>query len=122
VCVTCVAGDVQVEHLGRTSTLRARQQVVYTADNLGSATAVDPDAVMAWERGLLVFRNDPLAHVIEEVNRYRQGRIILMNEELGRKPVLATFRIDRIDEVIPRLRTVFGVQVRTLPGGIALVS
>jgi len=121
--VTCLEGDIRVQHLGQVSTLQSRQQVVYTADSLGAATSVDdPEAVTAWERGLLVFRNDPLAHVIEEVNRYRPGQIILMNRELGNRPVLATFRIDRIEEVVPRLQAVFGVQVKALPGGIVLVS
>ncbi|MEZ0222820.1 MAG: FecR domain-containing protein [Tardiphaga sp.] len=122
VCVTCLEGDLRVEHLGQTATARSRQQIVYTASNLGAAVDVDPEAVTAWERGLLVFRNDPLARVIEEVNRYRAGKIILMRAELGRRPVLATFRIDRIDEVVPRLQAVFGVEVTTLPGGIVLVS
>ncbi len=123
VCVTCLEGDVRIQHLGQVSTMRSRQQVVYTADSLGATTSVDdPEAVTAWERGLLVFRNDPLARVIDEVNRYRPGKIILMNRELGSRPVLATFRIDRIEEVVPRLQTVFGVQIKTLPGGIVLVS
>jgi transmembrane sensor len=123
VCVTCVEGDLQVQHLGQVSTVRSHQQVVYTADNLGAATGVDdPEQVTAWERGLLVFRNDPLARVIEEVNRYRPGKIILMNRELGDRPVLATFRIDRIEEVVPRLQTVFGVRFKRLPGGIVLIS
>lgn len=120
--VTCIDGDVQVEHRGRSLTIPARQRVVYTEHQLSEVQSVDPEAVTAWERGLLVFRNDPVARVIEEVNRYRAGRIILLNEELGRRPVLATFRIDHIDEVVPRLETVFGVHVRTLPGGIVLLS
>jgi transmembrane sensor len=123
VCVTCLEGDVRVQHLGQVSTMRSRQQVVYTADSLGATTGIDdPEMVTAWERGLLVFRNDPLARVIDEVNRYRPGKIILMNRELGSRPVLATFRIDRIEEVVPRLQTVFGVQIKTLPGGIVLMS
>jgi transmembrane sensor len=123
VCVTCLEGDIRVQHLGQASMLRARQQVVYTADSLGATTSVDdPETVTAWERGLLVFRNDPLARVIEEVNRYRPGKIILMNSDLGRRPVLATFRIGRIEEVVSRLQTVFGVQIKTLPGGIVLMS
>jgi transmembrane sensor len=123
VCVTCLEGAIRVQHLGQASTVQSHQQVVYTADSLGATVGVDdPEMVTAWERGLLVFRNDPLAHVIEEVNRYRPGQIILMNGELGKRPVLATFRIDRIEEVVPRLQTVFGVQIKTLPGGIVLVS
>jgi transmembrane sensor len=111
-----------VEHLGQVSKLRSRQQVVYSAYNLGTVASVDPETVTAWERGLLVFRNDPIARVIEEVNRYRPGKIILMDENLGRRPVLATFRIDRIEEVVPRLQAVFGVHIKTFPGGIVLVS
>ncbi len=122
VCVTCLEGDIRVEHLGQTARVRSRQQVVYTAHGLGAAVGVDPETVTAWERGLLVFRNDPLARVIEEVNRYRPGKIILTNEDLGRRPVLATFRIDHIEEVVSRLQTVFGVQVKTLPGGIVLIG
>ncbi|WP_244594120.1 FecR family protein [Rhodoblastus sphagnicola] len=122
VCVTCLEGDLRVEHLGRAAGLRSHEQIVYTAYDLGSVVSVGLDTVTAWERGLLVFRNDPLARVIEEVNRYRPGRIFLMNKELGRRPVLATFRIDRIDEVVPRLQAVFGVQVKTLPGGLVLLS
>ena len=122
VCVTCLEGDVDVEHQGRIAKVGAKQQVTYTAEGLTSTTAADPDAVMAWQRGLLVFRNDPLARVIDELNRYRPGKIILMNAESGRQSVLATFRIDRIDEFVSRLQTVFGLKARGFPGGIVLLS
>jgi transmembrane sensor len=122
VCVTCLEGEIRIETTGQASMVRARQQVVYTARDLNAAVDVDPEMVTAWERGLLVFRNNPLAHVIEQVNRYRSGKIILMNDALGRRPVLATFRIDRIDEVVPRLQIVFGVQVKAFPGGIVILS
>jgi transmembrane sensor len=83
---------------------------------------VDPAVVSAWQQGVLVFRSDPLSRVIDEVNRYRSGRIVLVNEELGRRQVFASFRIDRIEDVVPRLQAVFGMRVRSLPGGIVLLS
>ena len=122
VCITCLEGKIDVEYRGRGATVRARQQVTYTAEGLTSTTVADPDAVMAWQRGLLVFRNDPLARVIDEFNRYRPGRIVLMNEEIGRQSVLATLRIDRIEQFVSRLQTVFGFKTRSLPGGIVLLS
>ncbi|MTD92717.1 DUF4880 domain-containing protein [Hyphomicrobium sp. xq] len=121
VCVTCLDGELEIKHPHRSSALRSGQQVAYNTQSMGDAVNVDTDAVSAWERGLLVFRNDPLARVIEEVNRYRSGKIVLMNEALGRRPVLATFRIDRMDEVVPRLQAVFGVKIQTFPGGIVVV-
>ncbi|WP_370631428.1 DUF4880 domain-containing protein [Methylosinus sp. Sm6] len=122
VCVACVAGSVEVEHLGRVAKLTANRQLTYTARGLGEASVADLETVTAWQRGLLMFRNDPLAHVIEEINRYRSGRIILLNKALGRQTVLATFHVDRIEEVVPRLQAVFGLAVRTLPGGVVLLS
>jgi transmembrane sensor len=122
VCVSCLQGSVEVQHLGQVATVPANQQITYTANGLSAATTVDSDVVTAWQRGLLVFRDDPLSRVIEEVNRYRPGKIILMNRDIGRRSVLATFRVDRIDEVVPRLQAVFGLRVRNLPGGIVLLS
>lgn len=120
--VACMEGSVEVEHMGRVARVGANRQLTYTATSLGEAGALDAEAVTAWQRGLLMFRDEPLARVIEEVNRYRSGRIILLSAELGRRTVLATFRVDRIEEVVPRLQAVFGLAVRTLPGGLVLLS
>lgn len=122
VCVTCLQGQVEIEHRNRITTVSAAQQVTYTADTVAPVSEVDPEQVTAWERGLLIFRDAPLERVIDEVNRYRPGRIILANAELGRRSVLATFHLDRLDEVVPRLQIVFGLRVRKLPGGLVLMS
>lgn len=122
ICITCLGGEVEIEHRGRTVSLAAHRQVVYGSQGISDVADIDAEIVTAWERGVLVFRNDPLARVIEEVNRYRPGRIILVNEALGRRSVLATFRLDRIDEVVPRLQAAFDVKARHLPGGIVLVG
>ena len=54
----------------------------------------------AWQQGLLIFRDVPLARVIDEVNRYRPGRIIVVDPRLGRREVVADFRLDRLDAVV----------------------
>lgn len=121
-CVSCLTGEVLVEHGDAEVKLGPKQQVSFDPQGLQPVAATDLAVVSAWQHGMLVFRSDPLARVIEEVNRYRPGRIVLMNEELGRKQVFANFRIDRIDEVVPRLQSAFAIRVRTLPGGIVLLS
>ena len=121
-CVSCLTGEVLVEHGDAEVRLGPRQQVSFDPQGLQAVVATDLAVVGAWRHGMLVFRSDPLARVIEEVNRYRPGRIVLMNEELGRRQVFANFRIDRIDEVVPRLQSAFAIRVRTLPGGIVLLS
>jgi transmembrane sensor len=120
--VTCLDGTVQVSCGNATVTLTRRQQVSYGHGRLGTVAEIDPDVIIAWRRGLLVFRNDPLQRVIEEVNRYRPGKIIIMNDELGQRPIFASFRLDHLDEVVTRVAKVFGAHVRTLPAGIIVLS
>ena len=120
--VTCVAGVVQVGYGGRMTTVRQHQQITYDDDGMAGAVDADPTLVTAWQKGMLIFRNEPLAQVIDEVNRYRRGRIILLNSALGERLVTARFKLDRLDEVVTQVQQVFGAQLRSLPGEIILVS
>lgn len=122
VSVVCVEGEVKVECQDETATLRAGQRIAYGRRGLSDIAATDGRVVEAWRRGLLVFDNQPLSQVIPEINRYRRGRIVLMNDDVGRLPLDATFRIDRIDEVVPKIVHIFALKARTLPGGLVLLS
>ena len=120
--VTCLSGTVAVHCGGETATLTRRQQVSYGRAKLGRIGEIDPEVITAWREGLLVFRNDPLQRVIDEVNRYRPGRIGVLNQDLARRLVFASFRLDRLDYVVTRMAKVFGARVRTFPGGIVVLS
>ena len=120
--VTCLDGAVQVEHAGTSMPLRTNQQASYSSSGIGPVGTVDPVVVMAWQQGLLIFRDEPLSRVVEEVNRYWSGRIILLDAGLGRRRVTARIELARIGEVIVYVRTVLGAEVRTLPGGVVLLS
>jgi len=120
--VTCVAGNVRVAVADQEVFLGASQQVVYQRGGLGAVTAVDPTVVTAWRSGYLMFRKEPLDRVIAEVNRYRPGRIVLLDAALGRGLVTARFKLDRLDDVMTQVHEVFGARVRTLPGGLVLIG
>ena len=122
ICVTCLEGLVHVQQEGRSATLQGKQQVIYDDRNLGHVQNVDPIIVTAWRAGELLFQDERLARVIEEVNRYRPGRIILVNEALGQRRVTAQFKLDRLEVVITQLKATFGARVVSLPGGVVLVS
>jgi transmembrane sensor len=121
VCVTCTEGNVRVEYGADATAIGPRQQIRYDKNGLGHVATVDPELVTAWQQGVLIFRLTPLADV-EEINRYRPGKVILLNAALGRKPVSGRFRIDHMDEVLLRLDQAFGAKSRSLPGGIVLLS
>jgi transmembrane sensor len=122
VCVTCVEGTLQVERLGMVVTLSAGRQVAYSENGIGSAIAVDPAMVTAWQQGIVIFRSTPISEVVAEVNRYRPGRVILTNRALGRRELNARFPIDDIDRVVGQIEQVFGAHATTLPGGIMLLG
>lgn len=122
VWVTCLDGEVQVEAHQQTRTIHREQQVAYDHQGLEEVRHVDGAIVTSWRQGTLVFNNDPLVRVIEEVNRYRRGRIVLANADLGNRLVTARFRLDRLDDVVVQVSQVFGAHVRKLPGDIVLLS
>jgi transmembrane sensor len=122
VAVTCLDGGLTVACGQQTAALKAGQHLSYGAHGLGALAATDGRVVEAWRKGLLVFENQPLAQVIPEINRYRRGRIVLTSDRVARLPLDATFRLDRIDEVVPKLAHLFGLKVRALPGGVVFLS
>jgi transmembrane sensor len=121
-CVTCLSDQVQVDYRGRSVTLWPRQQVSYGGDTLGAVVTVDPTAVLAWQQGLMIFSMTPLSDVIQELNRYRTGYIVLLNASLAQSPVNGRFRIDRPDEALMQIEQAFGVRGRVLPGGFVLLG
>jgi transmembrane sensor len=120
--VTCIDGSIRVEQAGRTVAVAAREQVVYGERGISGIGSIDPAAVTAWQRGLLLFNQEPLSRVVEEVNRYRPGEIVVLNQELGRRLIDASFHLDHLDHVITYIRQAFGSRITELPGGIVLVG
>ena len=122
VCVTCLSGEVEVEQGARRQRLGRNQRVVYDARGLQAPTAIDPAIVSAWREGAVVFRRTPLSDAVVEINRYRPGRVVLMDEQLGRNVVSGRFSIRDMDQVIAQIREVFDVRVRQLPGNVVLLG
>ncbi|NVO18000.1 MAG: FecR domain-containing protein [Rhodoplanes sp.] len=120
--VVCFSGDVVLHHDRGALPLTRNQQAEYSAADLGTASQADTEIAASWTNGLLIFKNRPLAEVIEEVNRYRAGRILLTRAELGPRLVNAAFHIDRLDDILAQIRDLFGASITVLPGGLVLVG
>jgi transmembrane sensor len=122
VSVTCFDGQVRIERNADSAIIGPAQRVRYDGGGLGRVAAIDVEAESAWQRGIILFRAMPLAEVVEEINRYRSGRILLVNANLARKPVSGRFRIDQLDEILVRFEQAFDVKARKLPGGLVLLG
>ncbi|HEY4316589.1 MAG TPA: FecR domain-containing protein [Herbaspirillum sp.] len=122
VCVTCLAGTVRVEHPAAVRLLQARQQTVYDNNAIGGIADVEPAEVSAWRNGELLFNNTRLSDVIEEINRYRPGRVVLANDALRDKKVNGRFAIASLDLALGQLRQVFNLKSSLLVGGVLILS
>jgi len=122
VCVTCIEGSLSVAVGASTSTLDSGQQMTYSASGIQAPVTVDTRAVLAWRDRVLVFNNAPLATVVDEINRYRPGKLLLLNRELGKRRVQARFTLQQLAGVALLIRDAYGAKCTELPGGVVLLS
>ncbi len=120
--ITCLSGEVSVECGERRAALIAQQRVEYAPGLLGAVLPADTASVSAWRDGIIVFHATPVAEVVEELNRYRPGRIILVDRSLGRRLFSARFRIENVEAAIVQIEKVFNAKARRLPAGVVVLG
>ncbi|MCY1533284.1 hypothetical protein D9M68_686060 [compost metagenome] len=123
VCVTCFAGSVELRDGERVLVAGEAQQIRYGGRREAEvARASDLAAVAAWRERVLVFDDTPLAAVVDEINRYRPGRLIVTRAELGRRKVQARLRLDELSRVETLIAASYGAKLTSLPAGIVLLG
>ncbi|WLG53256.1 FecR family protein [Pseudomonas sp. FP1742] len=122
VCITCLDGTLQVDVQGHSIRLESGQQLTYDAGRVSAPQTVDTSAVIAWRQQVLVFNDATLATVIDEINRYRPGMLLLLNSELGKRKVQARFSLDQLAGVALLIRDAYGAKCTELPGGVVVLS
>jgi transmembrane sensor len=77
-------------------TLEAGQQVTLleSDERLTAIKEINSEQEIAWQSGRYVFIDRPLNEVIEELNRYYQGKIIIRDETLGTLKVSGVLNLD----------------------------
>lgn len=122
--VTCIQGAIQVEQNGQQVAMSAGQDLFCRkgASGPGTPARIDTLAVTAWQNGQIVFFDAPLRQVVAEINRYRHGRIVIMNSALSDRHINASFWIDRLDNMDALLAAFGNTTATNLPGGIILLT
>lgn len=120
--VTVRRGRVAVTEGLEKVTLGAGQTVGARADGLGPKQNVDVDKMLAWEQGRLVFELTPLSQVLEQVERYRPGIIMVRDPRLGALKVSGTFQLDHLDEGLATLEKVFPLTIDRYTDYLLVVS
>lgn len=122
VSVTCVRGAVRVDRPGSSVRLAAGERTTYTGAAPADVSTVDLQQATSWREGVLIFKNRPLAEVVDEINRYRPGRIFIASIALRSRIVDGAFHRDRLDNFVDQVRQLFGAKVTLLPADVVLLS
>lgn len=75
-------------------TLRVAQghSVFYgRATGIGQITTIDPELAASWRNGRLVFEDQPLSHVVEDIARHLPGRVMIASNDLAERRITGTF-------------------------------
>lgn len=89
-------------------------QARLTKEGVSHPLAFDESTVTAWLSGRLVFYNTELGHVVEELNRYRSGRIFILNDELRDLRVSGAFLTDDPNAAVSAIADTLPVTVTRL--------
>lgn len=120
--VTGLDGTNTVLYQGKDAVLHAAQRADYGNGRIGAVVPANVELTMAWRRRVLIFDGRPLTEVIEEINRYRPGKIIVTNPELAARKVQARISLNQLADIAALIHDEYGATVTDLPGGILILS
>ena len=92
-----------------------------TGQALSTVRRVDPDAAFAWRTGLLVYQDQPLGAVVDDLNRYFVTPIRVAGPAADLR-FSGTLKLDAEDDVIRRLQGFLKLSVERRSDGFTLQS
>jgi len=101
--------------------LEPGQVVLATARTLSTVTAADPGTALAWREGRVIFEDQPLSRVLNELRRYYAGTVIVADSRVNGLVVTGNYRLDDVEGAIRTLADAAGVTMNRLPGGIIIL-
>ncbi len=121
--VIVTESNVAVSDHGQGSAVVAvGQSIRVTNAGLGTITKADAATALAWRRGRLVFDNRPLGEVLGELERYRRGRIVILDSAVEALRVTGSFAITDTDATLETIERSLPVRLRRLSDLLILVD
>lgn len=121
--VTLLEGRVRTIHATDRGNMiiKPGERLAFDEDRLGEVSSADPSIADAWRRGRLVMNFAPLQDVVAEINRYRRGRVILLEPVLAQSKIHVSIELEHIDDWLDALDGALPVRVRHV-GNIVLLQ
>ena len=71
---------------------------------------------ISWRQGMLIFRREPLFKVVERLNQYRTGQVLVLGEELNNKQISAAVPVQDVDRFLQTLERELGAKSVSVAG------
>ncbi|TCL06179.1 FecR family protein [Sodalis ligni] len=117
----CESGKIVLLHPNGMVELAANQQLTYDNQQISPVTPAEAGA-SAWRSGFIVFRKTLLGEAITEINRYRPGKVILLDKQSADRQLSGRYSIHDLDQVLAQISSIFNLRMRELPGHILLLG
>ena len=109
-------GVVEASSDDRRAVVPAGRGVSVSAGRLQPVRAVDPTVELAWARGRLILKDQPLRDILAALGPHYAGHIILLNGEVGRQRMSADIDLNHIDGWLSALAHMRGLKARHIAG------
>lgn len=80
----------------------------------------DVERVTAWDRGLLIFRNDRVGEAVEEINRYSRTQLMIEDLRIRELKVSGVFTSARPEDFVAALEAFYPIHVERSAGVVVL--
>jgi transmembrane sensor len=122
VTVTAASEMVEVRHGAAQARLGAGQALRYGPDGLTPARSIDLSVLRAWQHDQIFFQNALLRDVLNDLGRYRRGRIMLTSRALGQLRITGSFNLRRTDQALATIGDILPLRIRDLSGLLVVIS
>lgn len=118
--IACLDGTLTIRSAGKDYPMTSGTEVDFRGDVVQPAKTAPSTGDLGWQRDLLQFKNRPVVEVIDELNRYRPGRVYLRGDRSNVR-ISGVIHLKRADLAVDHIARSLGMKVTRLPGGIAIL-
>lgn len=120
--VILLKGKVEVSSaFGEKRMLAPGQRLSLRGSNLGQVERVDAERLLAWRDGQLRVRDVPLRDVLQRLADYQGSRLLLLDEQVGRRLVSGNFNLNQAADAFAALATTEQLRTHNLAGQLIIV-
>lgn len=98
------------------------QRLEFTRNRILQPSPVNLQRAAAWHKQRMVFQDQPLATVVAELERYRPGKIFILDDAIKNLPITGVFEITDTDIALQSIAQSLPVEVRKISEHLVLLS